>query len=79
MVRVLQGSVDSGSTVSGVYIWTVVGITVGYPDDMMLVVENLEELKKRFGAKETYLECKGLRMNMNKTNIFICNIGKVPY
>ena len=43
-----------------------------YADDLILLSETMEGLKKRFLKWRSALESKGLKMNLEKTEVLVC-------
>jgi len=42
-----------------------------YADDLAVIAETKEELIKRLNERKDNVECKGMRLNMNKTKVMI--------
>ena len=43
-----------------------------YADDLVLMSETIESLKKRFLKWRNALESKGLKVNLEKTKVMVC-------
>ena len=50
-----------------------------YADDLVLMADNLEDLEVQFGAWKQCLESKGLRINIVKSNVMICDRSQGPF
>ena len=48
------------------------GHALMYADDLVLICETKEEARQRFVAWTNVLECKGLKVNINKTKVMRC-------
>ena len=49
-----------------------------YADDLILVAESEEQLRRKIALWKKGIEDKGLRVNIAKTKIMKCEVGKGP-